>query len=214
MTDISQIKDRFENALLAMNRVESRRILMRNSTHIDPVQLIEAVIVPVMEQIGQGWHQGSVALSQVYMGGRICEELVDSLLPPKSEQRKDRLRMAIAVLEDHHVLGKRVVYSTVRASGYELLDFGHGIHADELASRVLQDGIEVLLISTLMLPSALKVKDLRRKLDAAGAKVHIIVGGAPFIFDPQLSTDVGADAMGCNASDAIHLIRSYEEAHS
>jgi len=37
------------------------------------------------------------------------------------------------------------------------------------------------------------------------------VGGAPFIFDPNLWQEVGADAMGRNAADAIKLLQKYEE---
>lgn len=212
MTDLPHLKESFEQALLAMDRVEARHILLGNDPPIEPLQLIETVVVPALEHIGQAWQEGTVALSQIYMGGRICEELVDALLPPGNDRSKHQPRIAIAVLDDHHVLGKRVVYSILRASGYELLDYGHGLHADELASRVIRDGVQILLISTLMLPSALKVKLVREQLDAAGVKVHIIVGGAPFNFDARLSAEVGADAMGQNASDAVHLVRMGEEA--
>ena len=41
---------------------------------------MEKLVVPALERIGAGWEQGRVALSQVYMSGRICEELVDTLL--------------------------------------------------------------------------------------------------------------------------------------
>ncbi len=65
--------------------------------------------------------------------------------------------MAIAVLDDYQPLGKRMVYSVLRASGYELKDYGT-VDGDVLVSRVVRDDIVVSLISALMLPSALYIK--------------------------------------------------------
>jgi len=85
------------------------------------------------------------------------------------------------VLRDSHLLGKRIVYSMLRSSGYGLLDYGRA-SVDELVERVLQDGVGILLISTLMYPSALEVKEVRAKLDRAGAAVKILSAGRPSIW--------------------------------
>jgi methanogenic corrinoid protein MtbC1 len=60
-----------------------------------------------------------------------------------------------------------------------------------------------------MLPSALQVREVRAGLWAAGANVRVIVGGAPFRLDTQLWREVGADAMGRNAAEAIELVRRF-----
>ena len=149
-----------------------------------------------------------MALSQVYMSGRICEELVEQVLPPSDPDRKHQPRSAIVVLCDYHMLGKRIVYSQMRASGFELFDYGR-MDVDELVERALADQIRVLLISVLMLPSALKVKQVCARLKAAGAPIRIAVGGAPFLFDDRLWQEVGADAMGHNAADAVSLVEGW-----
>jgi len=71
-----------------------------------------------------------------------------------------------------------------------------------------KDGIKILLISVLMLPSALKVREVREKLDGSGLNIKIVVGGAPFLFDDKLWKEVGADAMGRYASEAVTIITS------
>jgi methanogenic corrinoid protein MtbC1 len=196
---------KFEQALLSLDRLAARNILLESGGPEAPLHLVEKLVVPALERIGAGWEQGQVALSQVYMSGRICEELVDTLLPPYALDRKNRPKMAIAVLQDYHLLGKRIVYSVLRASGFELLDYGR-VDVDDLVGRVSQDGVEVLLISVLMLPSALRVKDMRARLQAIGSDVKIVVGGAPFRLDDQLWKEVGADAMGREASEAVGIL--------
>ena len=196
----------FEQALLAVDALEAERLLTAASHAVLPMQLIDEIIAPALERVGEKWERGAAALSQVYMSGRICERLVDKLLPPDSPARAQRPKLAIAVLEDFHVLGKNLVKSALRASGFDPLDWGHAT-VEELVNRVRAEGIEVLLISTLMLPSALKIKGLRARLDAEGLAVKLVVGGAPFRFDPQLWREVGADACGQNALEAIEIVR-------
>jgi len=115
--------------------------------------------------------------------------------------------MAIAVLEDHHTLGKRIVISVLRAGGYEITDYGSGITVDTLVEKVNRDHIRILLISTLMLPAALRSKEAIARIKKAQPHTRVIVGGAPFNFDPSLWKEVGADAMGHNASDTLALVK-------
>jgi methanogenic corrinoid protein MtbC1 len=206
MSDIRDQTREFERALLALDHEAARRLLDKIPRDTAYIRTVEQVVVSSLERIGAGWEQGSVALSQVYMSGRICEDLLDTILPPGHSDRMKRPKVAVAVLEDHHVLGKRIVYSCLRAAGYDLKDYGHGLAVAELADKAGADGIEVLLVSTLMLSAALKIKDLRARIKHDNPAIHLIVGGAPFLFDAQLWRAVGADAMGRNATDAAAII--------
>jgi methanogenic corrinoid protein MtbC1 len=97
----------------------------------------------------------------------------------QSDPLVGQARLGIAVLEDYHLLGKRIVYSILRASGFAVRDYGRRT-VEELVRLVQADEIEIPLISTLMLPSALRVKELRKQLSAADLPFKIVVGGAPF----------------------------------
>jgi methanogenic corrinoid protein MtbC1 len=200
-----------ETALLLVDRVKAGRIVRDSCTAGSPFTCLETLIVPALEDVGRRWEAGDVALSQVYMSGRICEEIVDSMLPSGDPRRVDQPKMAIAVLEDHHTLGKRIVLSVLRAGGYELTDYGHGVSVDQLVEQVTRDKVIILLISTLMLPAALRSKEAIARIKKIQPETKIIVGGAPFIFDPMLWKEVGADAMGHAASETLELVNRMAE---
>jgi methanogenic corrinoid protein MtbC1 len=206
MAETERLMDNFEYALLSLDRLAAQNLLAEATATMTPIQFVEQVIAPTLERIGHGWEEGTVALSQIYMSGRICEAMVDAILPPSSPDRKDRPKMAIALLEDHHALGKRIVYATLRAAGFELMDYGDGVQVDDLVQCALADDIKLLLISTLMLRSALRIKEVTTKLKAANSNIKVVVGGASFIFDPNLWQEVGADAMGHSATEAIAIV--------
>jgi len=198
--------DDFERALLMLDRVKAESIIREAATKDSPLTAANTLVTNALKRIGDAWEDGNLALSQVYMSGLICEEIIDKLLPPLSPERTDQPLMAIGVFEDYHLLGKRIVYSSLRASGFELLDLGGGLTAEVLVKTIKEKGIKILLLSVLMLPSALRIKDLKQAL--AGTDVKIVVGGAPFRLDDQLWTEVGADACGKDSGEAISIVRS------
>lgn len=195
----------FERALLTLDSGEARRLVDAARAVLPAVTVIESIIAPALEHLGLAWESGTAALSQVYMGGRLCEEIVNAVLP-LHDARESRLAIAIATLEDYHVLGKRIVLSALRSSGFAIRDYGQGT-AEEIGARAIGDGIDILLVSTLMLPSAIRVRDLRSLLSRRGSRARVVVGGAPFRMDDRLGLEVGADAVGRNTAEAIAIVR-------
>lgn len=102
-----------------------------------------------------------------------------------------------------------MVVSALRSSGYDLLDYGHGLKAADLVERALKDQLDILLISCLMFTSAVRVKDVVAGLRRSGSRV--VVGGAPFRLAPMLWREVGAQCMGTNSGEAVRIVRTLME---
>ncbi len=202
---MADLVDDFREALLSSDTEAAAAILAGYIINKKVFDFVEEIVIKALDQIGDGWESGHYALSQVYMSGRICEDLLEKVLPDESGLRKDKPKIAIALLNDYHALGKRIVYAVLRAGGYQLIDYGR-VEPEELVRRVKEDQIETLLISVLMLSSALQVKKVISSLGYHDPKVKVVVGGAPFRLDRQLWQEVGAHAVGFSAADALHLL--------
>ncbi|NTV91588.1 MAG: cobalamin-binding protein, partial [Clostridiales bacterium] len=195
-------------ALLSLDRIKAGNIIDNAAVSKKPVSDQFELIAQALNIIGEGWDSGKYSLAQVYMSGVICEELADKLLPEKDNKRISSPRLSIAVLFDQHALGKRMVKSVLLSGGYEVNDLGQGLGVDELVDKAINSGTEILLISTLMLTSALKIALVTEKLNTMKTGIKVIAGGAPFRFDPCLWTKVGAAADGRNATDIIGVVES------
>jgi methanogenic corrinoid protein MtbC1 len=207
---MNDARERLLLALLASERLKAEGILNEMKDQVTPNEIVEQIVTPILEIIGQMWNKGDASLSQIYMSSRICEDFLDTIMPTESPLRKYQPKLAIATLDDYHTLGKMIVYATVRANGYAIVDYGT-LNAKALSERVKMDGVEVLLVSTMMLRSALRVRDLRDFIDDDDKAPFLVVGGAPFVYDTSLWREVGADAGGLNSSDAINIINDYNE---
>lgn len=194
-------------SLLALDRLTATRLLVDHAREHGPLATVDHLVSPALDTIGQAWDRGDTSLAQVYMAARLCEEVVTPILPDEGHRSADQPRIAIAVLDDAHALGKRIVKSVLHASGYVVRDYGITVPADVLATQAANDGIDVLLVSTLMLRAALQVRPLVDRLRALGFGGRVVVGGAPFRMDDALWRDVGADAFGRTAADALAVLK-------
>ncbi|MFZ1729706.1 MAG: cobalamin-dependent protein [Bacteroidota bacterium] len=209
MVNTTHFSQRLERALLALDREEADLILRTALENSSPIEMATTVVMSALQSIGEAWETGQLALSQVYMGGLICEELIDRILPPASPTRRYQPKMAIGVFEDFHLLGKRIIYSSLRAAGFELMDLGGGLRTEDLLRKVREENIRILLLSVLMLPSALRLKEIAAQLKEQG--VVLIVGGAPFRFDSELWKEIGAHATAKDPSETLSLISEVME---
>lgn len=206
MQNSSQDVDLFLESLLTINQVSAEDLLRSIYNESNEMKKVEYIISTSLKIIGDGWEVGEYSLAQVYMAGVICEEIFDKLFPESEIKRIDMPKIAICVYLDHHALGKRIVKSVIRSNGYEIIDLGEGLNAEDLVRECLENKIDILLISTLMLSSALKISEVSRQFFEKGIKSKIIVGGAPFRFDRKLWERLGVDSDCQDASDIISVI--------
>lgn len=195
----------FETALLSIDRIKAEAIIKKRRSDKTIFEIIDEIISPALERIGDKWANGEVALAQEYMASKIVEELTDEMLPNDSPERISMPIIGITTLEDHHMLGKRILSSLVRSNGYNLVDYDP-IKMDKIGERLRTDQVDILLISALMLNHALAIKELTDFIKKEQLKTKVIVGGAPFLFDEKLWKEVGADAMSTTANEAIRYI--------
>jgi methanogenic corrinoid protein MtbC1 len=198
-------------AILNLDEADLEKVVQDSLSTMTPLQVAEEIISPALELIGNMWEEGTANLAQVYLGSKLCEELLQRILPGESHWRRDSPVIGITNFEDHHNLGKKIVFMTLRSNGYEIIDLGW-TDTGSVGQRAKENGIEVLMVSTLMLRSALRAKEIPGLLKRNGAAALMVVGGAPFFFDPELAREVGADAVGSNGTDAGDIIRTLMEA--
>jgi methanogenic corrinoid protein MtbC1 len=197
---------RVETALREVDRDAALAVLQELAGGLSAVAAFDQVVAPALERLGEGWEQGRISLAQLYMAGRITEQLAQALLPAGPEVLAGGPRLAMGVLCDRHVLGKRIVLATLRSEGYPVIDLGYALEPDALAARAVEERLDVLLVSVLMLGSALQVARLVEALRRRGSGARVGVGGAPFRLDPHLWRAVGADGSAATASGAKALV--------
>ena len=204
---MKQLGKKFFEALIAINRVRATQIFDSYLQEHTLVRAMDDIIVPALDGIGQGWQEGRYSLAQIYLSGRITEELVRSAGNAVTNRGSvTNPEIAVAVLNDQHQLGKRLVMLALHSAGIYPRDYDT-VGEKSIIDAVIRDNIKILLVSVLMYNSALLVKPLVGELQVRSPHTKVIVGGAPFRLDPGLYKKVGAHGMGKSAADAIYLVK-------
>ena len=191
----------FQKALLDVDKPAAKKLFEEGLEKHSPLGFMDHVMVPAIEEIGSHWDEGEIVLSQMFMATRISEQLVNTL-PPPAPIREGQPKLAICLYWDYHALGKTVVQSMLRVNGFDVIDYKR--QDDEgLIKRANEDNLKVLCISVLMMPSALRLKNVLPKLNP---DIKVLVGGAPFRFDPEMYKNIGAHAMGKSATEAVEQV--------
>lgn len=210
MSEKQEMKQQLMRALVAVDKSTVFEMLNtvfteRGSDHVADI------LQQALEEIGTAWENGSMSLSQVYMSGVISEEVLNSILPTSylSHQRKPKI--GTTVFLDHHSLGMKIVSSLVRSAGYPVVDLGVGANIEKVIDGVGKEEIKILLVSVLMLPSALAVEELTQEVASKYPDVKVVVGGAPFRLDQNLWKKVGSHEMANNAGEIFEILSRLEK---
>ena len=189
-----------------MNFEEALKIFEFSNQKEMNIKEVEMILVGSLNNIGLDWENGNVSLAQVYMSGKLCENIISELFPELEIETHKFPKVYTVVLDDYHVMGQKILNFLLKINGYEVIDLGYGISVDELVSNVKEMKIKYLMISTLMLRAALKIKEFTQKINEQNIQLTCIVGGAPFNFDKNLWKEVNANAMGVSTSEGIQIL--------
>jgi methanogenic corrinoid protein MtbC1 len=173
---------------------------------VTPEEVVFEVVIPSIEQtinrVGGG---ADLNLAQHFMTAQIASEVTEEMIRLFKEAPKTAGRIVIGTARgDLHTLGKRIVIGCLKAHMVEAVDLGVNVSPERFVDEAVAHGAQVIGISAMMVHTArgeegcLKVRQLlqERHLEK---KIKIIVGGAPYRFDPQLYQTVQADAYSDNA---------------
>lgn len=204
-----------EEALLNVDAPKVKQFFESEFIQNSQPEQILKIITEVMESIGKKWEEGRIALSQIYMAGKLMEEnlkihlknfpmtITDSKFPRKSFQTK----IYTCVFEDYHALGQIILNSVLRLAGFQIINLGIGVGEEELYVNVKEKSISVLLISTLMLASAKHLEKTIKKIRKINPQIKIYVGGAPFNFQKDLWQKIGADGYAATPYAIVPILK-------
>lgn len=188
---------------------------------VTPEEVVFDVVIPAIEQANKVLNRGGdLNLAQHFMTAQIASEVTEEMLRQFREPPKIVGRIVIGTARgDLHSLGKRIVIGCLKARMVEATDLGVNVPPERFVDEAVAQQAQVIGISAMMVHTArgeegcLKVRQLLKERHLED-KIKIIVGGAPYRFDPQLYKTVQADAWSDNGVDAgktiVELIKAVQ----
>src|SRR4030067_2740308 len=148
-----------------------------------------------MIEVGNRFAKNEYFISELVMSGVIFAKAMEQLKPLLGDI-EDAPSKGIVIIGtvkgDIHDIGKNIVVTLLRGSGFTVIDLGIDVPAEVFIKTVQEKGAKVLGLSALLNFTFPEMKNVIDQLQAAGSrdKVKVIIGGAPSTEQGRQNTGV------------------------
>lgn len=173
-------------------------------------ELVSTHLIPAIMRAGDLFEKGKYFLPQLMLAGEAMRLALAEVEPDLERERggaeageaKGRIVMA-TVKGDVHDIGKNLVTLMLRNHGYEVVDLGKDVSAEQVIEAVRVHHADVVGLSALMTTTLAAMKATIQAARNAGVTVKFMVGGAAVT--EHFATEVGADGFAPDAVSAVKL---------
>ena len=147
------------------------------------VNIIEGPLMTGMNTVGQLFGEGKMFLPQVVKTARTMKQAVNILQPyiesEKAEGAKRAGKVLLATVKgDVHDIGKNIVGVVMACNGYEIIDMGVMVPAEQIVRKALEEHVDMIGLSGLITPSLEEMVNVACELQRAHLNIPIMIGGA------------------------------------
>ncbi|MBT8371847.1 MAG: corrinoid protein [Desulfobacterales bacterium] len=166
--------------------------------------ILDKGLLAGMDVVGKRFKAGDMFIPEVLLCARCMHGAMDILKPFLSEADAAGMgKYLIGTVEgDLHDIGKNLVAMMLQGAGFQVVDLGTNITAQQFVEAVKEHKPDVFGMSALLTTTMPKMAETIQALKEAGIRdqVKIMAGGAPVT--QSFVDEIGGDAYGANAASA------------
>ena len=178
------LEERLQNALIkgiGDNLESDLKEALKKYPHA--VDIIEGPLMAGMNTVGKLFGEGKMFLPQVVKTARTMKQAVGILQPyieaEKQEGGKSAGKVLLATVKgDVHDIGKNIVSVVMACNGYEVIDMGVMVPAEQIVRKAKEEQVDMIGLSGLITPSLEEMVNVAEELKRAGLQIPIMIGGA------------------------------------
>lgn len=208
-----ELKDEVLALILDGERQAATNLVVKWAEAHGYERAITDILTPVLAAFGERWTTAAdVSLGQGYVAGKVAEDLMEKAAAAQTVDAAAAWTKGPVVIgnieDDSHALGRKLIVIFLRLDGWEVVDLGRDVPADEFVDKALEVDAPIIAASAMMYRTAMNIKRLREEIDSRGltGRIQLAVGGAVFLQRPELAEEVCGDGTAPNAIAAPALM--------
>lgn len=205
-----------EEYLAAIRRGDRRRAFAvvdrAESEGHDLATIYLEVLQPALREVGRLWQENEMNVAEEHLATAITQMVMARLYTESSAPAPRTTRSVIAACAEteRHEVGLRMVCDLLERAGWDAHFLGATVPTDSLVALVRERRPDAVVLSASIAPH---LPQLRATISAVrdalpGAAPYVVVGGRPFLQDPDLARRLGADATAADARAAVDCLRA------
>lgn len=177
---------------------------------LDPGIILNDGMIAAMREVGARFEAGDYYVPEMLIAARAMQSGM-AILKPYLQQadRKSSGKVLIGTVKgDLHDIGKNLVSLMLEGAGFEIIDLGVDVPAEEFVKQATNLKPDIVAMSALLTTTMPSMKTTLDALTAAGLRNHVkvIIGGAPVT--EAYAHQIEADGFSPDASRAVNVALS------
>lgn len=174
-----------------------------------PLTLVNESMMPAMSEVGRRFEVNEYFVPQLLRSARAMKTAMALLRPLLVAGGTRALGRVVigTVAGDVHDIGKHLVAAMLEGGGFEVVDLGTSVSAEQFIAAAEQHQAQIIGLSALLTSTMYVMKTTIAAMENAGVRgrFKVLVGGAPVT--EQFAMEVGADGFSNGASGAVAVAK-------
>lgn len=176
---------------------------------LDPKEILQEGLLSGMSIIGKKFKNNEVFVPEVLVAARAMNAGISILEPKLIEVGNKPVGKAVigTVKGDLHDIGKNLVIMMLKGAGFEVVDVGVDVEAEEFINKAEEMDADIICMSALLTTTMPNMKTTIDLLNERGIrdKYIVMVGGAPV--NDNFAQQIGADYYTADAATAAEVAK-------
>lgn len=175
----------------------------------DPNDIVNNALIPAMDKVGELFQNKEYFIPDLLIAARAMEEGMAFLKPllVKDESSKSLGKIVLGTVKgDLHDIGKALVGIILKSAGFEVIDIGIDVPAEEFIEAIKKHNPIALGMCALLTITMIEMEVVIKAIKEAGLRdnLRILVGGAPV--NDDYAKEIGADFYGPDPTSAKNYL--------
>lgn len=203
-------EERLSEAVIGGNSVKAAELTTQILSEGWTFQnIVNDILMPAMTLLGQRFEEGKVFLPALVKAASAMNAAMDILNKTVTFSDTSKKKVTLAtVYGDVHDIGKNIVGTVLKSSGFEVEDLGIQVPAEKIVESARTS--QAVCLSGLITPSLTQMIKVLQQLNEARISIPVVVGGAA---TSKLHTALkmapeynGSVAKATTAIDTVNLV--------
>jgi len=174
---------------------------------VAPKDILEKGLIAGISVVGKRFKANEIYVPEVLIAARAMKGGMELLQPALTKAGVQPIGTVVlgTVKGDLHDIGKNLVGMMLTGGGVRVVDVGTDVPAERFVETCTKEKANVCAMSALLTTTMPQMAEVVKALKASGAKVKIIIGGAPVT--QNYADEIGADGYAPDAASAVDVAK-------